>query len=99
MKLATYTKQPSEIKDYDIDYLPWLSPMGDTLDNVETSVVCTTDPLDISLTVDSTAITASTVKLWISGGTNNMKYKVTIKVSTPAGRIDESELVFRIKDY
>ena len=99
MILATYTKQPSEVKDYDVDYLPWLAPPGDTLDNVETTVLCLTDATDTTLAVDRTAITSSLVKLWITGGTANMKYKVTIKVSTPAGRVDESELIFKIKDY
>lgn len=99
MILATYTKQPAEVKDYDVDYLPWLTPPSDTIDNVETAVVCMTDPLDTALAVDRTANTATLVKLWITGGTANAKYKVTIKISTPAGRVDESELIFKIKDY
>lgn len=99
MILAKYIKQPSEVKDYDIDYLPWLEPIGDTLDNVTTAVTCLTDPLDTALIVDGLAITASTIKLWISGGTANAQYKITIKATTPAGRLDESELVFKIKDY
>lgn len=40
MSLAKYIKQPSERKDYDIDYGDWLAYSGDTIDQVETSVQC-----------------------------------------------------------
>lgn len=99
MILAKYIKQPSEFKDYDIDYTPWLTPPGDTIDNVETSVVCITDPADTSLVVDRTENTAMLVKLWIGGGEAGKQYKVTVVITTPAGRIDESELGFKVKDY
>ncbi len=98
--LKTYTKQPDEVKDYDIDYAPWLSPVGDTLDEVMVSIACLTDPSDTSLVCrDDPPMTATACKLWIKGGTDGQRYKVTIQVTTVAGRIDESELIFKIKDY
>lgn len=99
MILATFTKQPLEFKDYDVNYAPWLAPMGDTLDEIETTVVCVTDPADNSLVVDRTAMTASTLKLWVRGGTAGLRYKVTILAYTVGGRIDESELIFKVKDF
>lgn len=99
MILGTFTKQPSEVKDYDVDFSPWLSATSDTIDDVTTEVVCVSDPTNTSLVVDSTANTATLLKLWISGGTSGNKYKVTIRVSTPTGRLDESELMFKVKDY
>ena len=100
MILATYTKQPSEVLDYDIDYSPWLLPMGDTLDDIPLpEVVCLTDPTDTSLECREILHTASEAKLWMQGGTAGNKYKVTIKASTVIGRLDESELVFNIKDF
>jgi len=99
MILKTYEKQPSEEKDYDVDYGPWLLPMGDTLDEVVPSVQCLTDPADDSLVVrEYPAITATVCKLWIQGGTDGQRYKVTLKASTVAGRLDESELIFKVKD-
>lgn len=98
MILATYEKQPAEVKDYDVDYLPWLSPMGDTIDNITATVACITDPTDTSLVIDSVANTVSLAKLWISGGTDKRKYKVTITVTTVGGRTDQSELIFKVKD-
>ena len=102
MILATYEKQPSEEKDYDIDYSQWLLPMGDSLDEIEgVSVECITDPTDTSLVYMEalTALTATTCKLWVSGGTAGFRYKVTVQVRTVGRRLDESELIFKIRDY
>ena len=98
MILASYSKQPVEVKDYDIDFMPWLAPMGDTIDNISTEVLCVTNPADVSLIVASTANTSTLAKIWISGGTDKQKYKVTITVTTVGGRTDQSELVFKVKD-
>ena len=98
MILKRYTKQPVEVKDYDIDYGEWLAPVADDLDAVQTLVECLSDPDDTSLQVDSAPFTATTVKLWISGGTHGECYKVTITVTTSAERVDQSELIFTIKD-
>lgn len=100
MILSQFTKQPSEVKDYDVDYAPWLLPIGDTLDLVTTTVDCLTDPLDVSLLIaPDPPMTTTRVKLWISGGVDGNKYKITIQANTVAGRLDESELVFKVKDY
>lgn len=98
MILARYEKQPLEVKDYDVDYTPWLASMSDTLNALTTSVVCLTAPEDETLEVDSTTVTDDQVKLWISGGTDGEQYKVTLVVTTTGGRVDESELIFRVRD-
>lgn len=96
--IARYTKQPAEYKDYDVDYSEWLLP-HDTIDIVATEVQCLTDESDQSLTVESIENTLTRVKLWIRGGTHGRKYKLTITVTTVAGRIDEEEIIFTVKDY
>ena len=100
MILATYTKQPSEVKDYDIDYSPWLAPMGDTLEEVEEPIItCLTDPTDTALVCNSVLHTTQECKFWMSGGTAGQRYKLTVLAKTVGGRRDESELIFSIKDY
>lgn len=99
MILEKYTKQPREVKDYDIDYSPWLTPMSDVLDSVTGTVTCLTDPSDTSLTLDSTLHTNTVAKFWLSGGTAGAKYKLTVLAKTTGGREDESELIFTLKDY
>lgn len=96
--IARYIKQPAEYKDYDIDYGDWLLP-GDSVDAVSTDVVCITDPSDTELSVANVQNTLTVVKLWIAGGTHGNRYKVTVTVTTVAGRIDEEEIIYTVKDY
>lgn len=98
MILEKYQKQPHEVKDYDVDYAPWLTPMGDTLDEVTGTVTCMTDPNDATLLVGQVSYTETRAKFWMSGGTSGQKYKLTILASTVGGRTDESELIFTVKD-
>ena len=97
MILATYEKQPAEVKDYDIDYREWLVPADDVVQSVTTAVTSATETAP-TLVVDSIQMTVYVAKLWISGGTAGTKYKVTVQMETEGGRLDESELVFVVKD-
>lgn len=99
MILKTFLKQPNELKDYDIDYKPWLTPMTDTIQDFEVSVVCLTDPTDTSLEITSTHNSPDMLKVWVQGGTAGYQYKITLKVITSGGRIDESELIFAIEEF
>lgn len=99
MILERFIKQPAEVKDYDIDYAEWLDPMGDAIDEVTVSVVCLTDPSDAALVVGPVEATSKKAKLWVSGGTDRQRYKVTVQVVTQGGRVDESELMFSVKDF
>lgn len=101
MKLATYSKQPGERKDYDVDYAPWLEhDANDSLNDVQATVTVTsgTDDDGATLQVESIEITATIIKLWVSGGVNGVTYKVDLTVKTQFGRIDECELVFKVKE-
>jgi hypothetical protein len=97
MILAKYEKQPAEVKDYDIDYSDWLIPAEDTIDGITTTVTSETQATP-TLEVDYTQQTITLAKLWISGGSVGTQYKVTVLMTSVGGRIDESELVFNIKD-
>lgn len=97
MILATYEKQPAEYKDYDIDYSQWLTPADDTISLVTTTVTSTTEASP-TLVVNLIQNTVYFSKLWVAGGTAGVKYKITVRMTTLDGRIDESELIFNIKD-
>ena len=52
MILKTFTKQPADVKDYDVLYADWLGETTDTLTSVATPVVtCLTDSADTALVV------------------------------------------------
>ena len=99
MILDKKEKQPSEVKDYPIDYSPWLAEISDTILSITTSVSCTTLPANSTLSVSSSSFTLTAVKVWLSGGTDKSIYKVTINVTTSGGRIDQSEFIMKIKEY
>lgn len=97
MILKKFKKQPTERKDYDVDCSPWLSPLEDSIDEVDISVTCLDDPLDTDLVV-SVEFTNNKIKLWVDQGTDGYAYKVTMLVHTVGTRKDESELIFAIGD-
>ena len=99
MILEKFEKQPRDVKDYDINYSDWLASASDAISAViSVDVVCQTEPSDTSLLCDGTDLATTFIKLWMSGGTDGYAYKVTVLVSTVGGRVDESELIFIIKD-
>lgn len=97
MILATYEKQPAEYKDYDIDYSEFLTPSDDTVSVVTTAVTSVTEAAP-TLQVNLVQTTVYVAKLWVLGGTVGVKYKITVRMTSLGGRIDESELIFNIKD-
>lgn len=99
MILETYTKQPAEFKDYDVNYSEWLANPVDTLFDVVATAECLSTPGNVSLVIDHVDMTTHGCKLWIGGGTANEKYKITLNATTVGGRVDQSELIFKVKDF
>lgn len=99
MILDRKEKQPIEIKDYSINYAEWLTDVGDTLTSVNAAVVCLTDPTNTALLVSNLTLAPTAVSVWLSGGTDGQRYKVTVTVTTLGGRRDQSEFIVKIKEY
>jgi hypothetical protein len=90
--LGTFTKQPGERLDFDVDFSEWLS----TTDTI-TSVVSV---CDTGLTAETPLkdVTNKIVKQWITGGTTGTTYKVQITATTTEGRIKEAEFKVKVKE-
>ena len=101
MILDRKEKQPSEIKDYVVDYSAWLSEVsgGDTILSATVAVVCLDVPANTTLLVPNIVVSNVAVAVWLSAGTPDLKYKVTVKATTSGGRLDESEFIMKIKEY
>lgn len=101
MVLGRFYKQPAETLDYDIDFSQFLTD-GDTLVSAGDPPV--PSPLDVvvaptGLTLGPTVvIDGTTVKQWVSGGTNGVSYKITLTVTSNVGRVKQVEFVIRVKD-
>lgn len=101
MILGRYTKQPTEVEDYDIDFSDWLRA-GETLATSTATVVCQSTPGDSALASSGVTIASSSVRVRLTGGTAGETYKVTVSTTsggTGAGRLDESEFIVKVKDY
>lgn len=94
MIIGTYTKQPYDVTDIDVDFSDWLAVRtGDTLLSATVAVDGT------GMTVDPVVALSSTVaKFWVSAGTDGTTYKVTLKVVTTLGRHKEVEVKVKVKE-
>lgn len=85
------TKRPDERLDYDMDFSRWLSS-GD-------SVVSSVNTISgTGATIESSEISGTSIKLWISGGTDGESYTVTVEATTAQGRVKESCFRLRVRD-
>ena len=91
MNLGTFQKQPAELIDYDVDYSEWLT----TGDNVQSADVSASPS---GLVIESTFINDLRIKIWISGGTDKVNYKITVTMTTAEGRIKQDEFKINVKD-
>lgn len=89
--LANYTKQPADVQDYDIDYSEYLDSLEDTALTAEVEV-------EPGITLEAYVLLGSVVKVWLSGGEDGERYKVTARVVTTGGRTKESEIRVRVKE-
>ena len=88
--ICSFTKDPDSTLDYQMDWTTFLAT--DTIALSEWSVA----GYDSNLIVDSSSKTTSTSTVWLSGGTVNVKYNVTNKVTTASGRIIERSFTMLI---
>jgi hypothetical protein len=84
-------KQPIEVQDYDIDFDSWL-PAGDS---ISSAVIGT----PTGITLDSFSVSSPIVKIWVAGGTAGSSYKFQITVTTNVGRVKQTELIVKVKEY
>ena len=101
MIIGKFQKQPAETLDYDIDFSEFLAD-GDTLLTVGNPPV--PSPLDVVVTPSglmlgpTVVLNGNTIKQWLYGGADGVKYKVTITATSNAGRVKQVEFVIKVKD-
>jgi hypothetical protein len=102
MIIGKFNKQPAETLDYDIDFSEFLAD-GDTLVTTGNPPV----PSPLSVTIDNAGMTlgptvviggGKIIKQWLSGGTDGVRYKITVTATSNAGRVKQIEFVVRVKD-
>ena len=89
--LAKFEKQPADKQDFDIDFSDWLTGLSDV-------AASHTVTADTGITITST-LSGGVVKVWASGGTDGVTYKVTATLTTTGQRIKQAEIKIKVKEY
>lgn len=104
--MTTFTKQPRDVLDYDVDMATWFSAIaGDNIQSVDIQITCDTEPLPTLVAGPlphqaCTLVGANPVrfKMWLGGGTDYMEYTVTCVVLTEQDRIKEIEFKMKVRN-
>lgn len=82
-----HKKDPDAVLDWIFDWNDWLGEF-ETISTSEFIV-------DPGITVDSSADTAKTATVWLRGGTESQVYRVTCRITSSEGRIDDRSFTLR----
>lgn len=85
----TFTKDPSAVLDYQIDWSDWLGS-----DTISTSSWDVQD----GITEESDEKTTTTTTIWLSGGTAGSDYKLVNQIVTAEGRTDERTITILVRE-
>lgn len=94
-----YHQQPSEVIDYLIDLTVWV-PENDSVVNTVASVVHAGHDQDgpVELAVYVTDSATRRPKVFCSRGVDGVEYKVTVLVTTAAGRVKEIDFKIKVEE-
>lgn len=104
--MTTFTKQPNEVLDYDVDMKAWFASIpGDDIQDVEIKVTSPTEA-EPTLVVGPAPhppyvlMGAEPVrfKIWLGGGTDFTDYVVTCLIRTEQDRLKEVEFKVKVRD-
>lgn len=90
MSIATFTKDPDAVLDYQIDWTAWLTG-GET-------ITTSTWTLPTGITRNSDNHTTTMTTIWLSGGTAGTKYALVNRIVTSAARTDDRTITISVKE-
>lgn len=95
--LGSFTMQPADKWDYDIEYKEWLTPS----DGISTTVppTVTVDPSGLEIEAVIRDYENKRVKIWLSGGTDGERYKVEVTTHTREGRVRQDEFYVIVRNF
>ena len=84
-----FVKDPDATLDYAFDWSSWLAT-GETISSHTVTV-------DTGITKDSDSEASGIVRVWLSGGTDDITYDVACEIVTSAGRTDERTMAIYVR--
>lgn len=95
--LGTFTMQPADQWDYDIDYSEWL-PESDGLSENTLPVVEIT-PAGLKAETVTRDYDNKRVKVWLSGGESGVRHKIEVTTKSREGRVRQDEFFIIVRDF
>jgi hypothetical protein len=92
--MDTFIKDPDATLDYHRDWSEWLVD-GDTITSSEWIVP---DDFEVGTGEKAPSFTSSTATVWLSGGEPRRAYRVTNRITTTQGRVDDRSLVILVRE-
>ena len=92
--MADYIKDPDAVLDYGVDWSPWLET-GETISTSEWTA--SPDGLTV-MDEPAPGMSGTSTLVWLSGGVAGRTYRVTNRITTTAGRIDERSIEIRVRE-
>lgn len=89
--LQTFKKDPDAILDYGFDWSDWLAVHGDT-------ITASTWTVPTGISEGANSRDATSVKVWLSGGTAGETYVISCKIVTSDDRTDERSLTIMVEE-
>jgi hypothetical protein len=86
--MREFLKDPDAVLDYVFDWSTWLAS-GET---ISTSAIT----VESGITKNSESNTTTTATVWLSGGTEGSRYKITSRITTNQGRTDDRSAIVRV---
>lgn len=86
--MREFQKDPNAVLDYKFDWTDWLQ----TSETISTSTMT----VQSGITKDSDSNTTTTATVWLSGGTEGIRYTVTNRITTNQGRTDDRTMLIRV---
>jgi hypothetical protein len=89
--LGKFNKQPIEVQDYDIDFTSYLEGFNDVaLSHVAAA--------EAGLEILGSSRSEGVVKVFVSGGTDGVSYKVSVTVTTQGGRVKQGDILIKVRE-
>lgn len=88
-KKPTIEKDPDALLDYSFDFTEYLAPDND-------SIVSVLFVLEAGLTEEHSSHTPTGAVVWISGGVAGSTMRVTCRITTSGGRVDDRSVFLKI---
>lgn len=91
MMLGKFKKQPGETLDYPVSYSDFFAGRSDSLTSVEVTA-------EAGITLISQVVDGQVCRVVLSGGTDDVTYKITLRMRTTTGIIKEDEFRLSVKE-